>query len=99
MSSIMRRRNGLMGASVMGMLSEVRLNCLILGQHALSRYCLAGCCRYSSARSALPRERFSRVPGMLNSSEVKSSTQPDGGEGLVKRKGCRREAGSEGSVE
>src|ERR1700760_1296824 len=30
---------------------------------------------------------------------LKSSTQPDGGEGLVKRKGCRREAGSEGGVE
>src|SRR3984893_10780763 len=29
----------------------------------------------------------------------KSSTQPDGGEGLAKRKGCRREARSEGSVE
>jgi hypothetical protein len=29
----------------------------------------------------------------------KSSTQPDGGEGLAERKGCRREAGSEGSVE
>ena len=29
----------------------------------------------------------------------KSFIQPDGGEGLVKRKGCRREAGSEGSVE
>src|SRR5260370_14138248 len=26
-------------------------------------------------------------------------TEPDGGEGLVKRKGYRREAGSEGSVE
>src|ERR1700682_1970340 len=29
----------------------------------------------------------------------KSSTQPDGGEGLAIRKGYRREAGSEGSVE
>ena len=29
----------------------------------------------------------------------KSSTQPDGGEGLAMRKGYRREAGSEGSVE
>jgi hypothetical protein len=29
----------------------------------------------------------------------KSSTQPDGGEGLAMRKGYRREAGSEGSAE
>ncbi len=30
---------------------------------------------------------------------LESSTQPDGGEGLAKRKGGRREAASEGSVE
>jgi len=40
---------------------------LISGQDALSRYRI-GC---AASRSALPRERFSRVPGMLNSSEVK----------------------------
>jgi hypothetical protein len=45
-----------------------------------------------------PRERVRCVPGMLISSEVNSSTQPDGGEGLVMRKGYRREAGSEGSA-
>ena len=48
---------------------------------------------------AFPRERFGRVPGMFGSLEVKSSTQPDGGEGLAMRKGYRREAGSEGSAE
>jgi hypothetical protein len=33
-----------------------------------SIYCWHG---HAARRSALPRERFSRVPGMLNSSEVK----------------------------
>ena len=35
----------------------------------------------------------------LTAWRCESSAQPDGGEGLAKRKGVRREAGSEGSVE
>ena len=35
----------------------------------------------------------------LTAWRCKSSTQPDGGEGLAMRKGYRREAGSEGSAE
>jgi hypothetical protein len=56
-----------MGPSVIAMLPEVRLNTLILGQHApipLPRPRLFG---YRIARSALPRERFSRVPSMFDS--------------------------------
>jgi len=54
-------------------------------------------CADPDARS-LPRERVRCVPGMLNSSEVKVLYPTDGGEGLVMRKGYRREAGSEGSA-
>ena len=52
-----------MGPSVIAMLPEVRLNTLILGQHApipLPRPRLFG---YRIARSALPRERFSPLAG------------------------------------
>jgi hypothetical protein len=53
----------------------------------------------SPTQPPLPRERFSRVPGMFGSLEVKVLYPPDGGEGLAMRKGYRREAGSEGSAE
>jgi hypothetical protein len=69
MSSIMRRRNGLIASSVMGMLLSLGESCepLISRQHAPSRYRVGSV----AGRGELPRERFSRVPGMLNSSEVK----------------------------
>ena len=43
-------------------------------------------------------KRLRCVLGMFNSLEVKVLPQPDGGEGLAKRKGYRREAGSGRSV-
>src|SRR5690242_14035433 len=55
----MRRRNGLIDASVMGMLPEVRLNTPILRQDLPSRYCVVACSKHRIARRALPRERFS----------------------------------------
>jgi hypothetical protein len=45
------------------MLPQVRLNI----PTCPFRYCAAGCSKHSIARSALPRERFSRVPSMLDS--------------------------------
>src|SRR6516165_7687588 len=67
MSSISRRRNGLMALSVIGapVLSEVQ-------GPSISRQDACFC--YSPRPfpcHKLPRERFSRVPGMFNSSEVK----------------------------
>ena len=69
MSSIMRRRSGLMALSVMGDAPVLSEGCepLISRQDAPSRY-RVGCV---ARRSALPRERFSRVLGMLSSLEVK----------------------------
>jgi len=52
-----------------------------------------------TAPPALPAERVRCVLGMLSSLEVKVFCQPDGGEGLAKCKGYRREAVSEGSIE
>src|SRR6516162_414354 len=64
MSSISRRRNGLMALSVIGapVLGEV------LGPSSQDR---TPASRYSTSCHQLPRERFRGVPGMFNSSEVK----------------------------
>jgi len=67
----MRRRNGLMASSVMGMLlSDVRLATPHLRQDAPVPL-RAGGTDEPHAAAPLPRERFSRVLGMLSSLEVK----------------------------
>ena len=50
-------------------------------------------------RSRLPRSGLVVCWACSAAWGCKSPAQPDGGEGLVKRKGYRREAGSEGSVD
>src|SRR5262249_59099088 len=45
-----------------------------------------------------PGGGFGGVGGILKGWGEKALSQPDGGEGLVMRKGCCREAGSEGSA-
>src|ERR1700730_14469604 len=81
MSSISRRRNGLMALSVIGgLLSWVRLK----APQSQDRTPASG---YSTCCHQLPRERFSRVPSMFDSLGVEVPVQPDGGEGLAKHKG------------
>src|SRR5512144_3170264 len=50
-------------------------------------------------RRSLPRSGFVVCRACSAARRCKSSTQPDGGEGLAMRKGYRREAMSEGSAE
>src|SRR4029077_5648144 len=47
----------------------------------------AGFAEPSCRAARIPRERFSRVPGMFDSLGVEVPIQPDGGEGLAKHKG------------
>jgi CheY-like chemotaxis protein len=74
MSSIMRRRNGLMASSVIGMLLSLGEGCepLISRQDAPLRYLIGPDAR----RSALPRERFSplTLSGQARDDQIKTSS-------------------------
>src|SRR5216683_1582906 len=59
MSSIIRRRRGLMGLSVMGVLPELGLNTQSSDSSPRAVTALLIAPRTTLARSALPRERFS----------------------------------------
>src|SRR6516225_4706917 len=85
----MRRRRGLISA-IGKLLSEG------LGFESPQSSQTGGClCDLSSTAATAA----SLCAGHSIARKWKSSTQPDGGEGLEKRKGCRREAGSEESVD
>src|SRR5271168_4039960 len=100
MSSIMRWRNGLMGFSSIAKTPV---------SHGVEPHDLETVRTFAFVFSSLklpasPRRNY-RASGFVvcRACSVawrwKSSTQPDGGEGLAMRKGYRREAGSEGSAE
>jgi len=100
MSSIMRWRNGLMG------LSDIAKAPV---SHGVDPHDLetgpGPRVRSGPSTSRVTSRRPYRASGFVvcRACSVawrwKSSTQPDGGEGLAMRKGYRREAGSEGSAE
>src|SRR5260370_38100511 len=71
------------GARTLACSVHIRVNAFSLLRHKCSQEC-----EHGTVCWACPAAR-----------KWKSSTQPDGGEGLAKRKGFVREAGSERSVE
>src|SRR5271167_4169554 len=88
MSSIMRRRRGLNWAIGNSCLRDGLQHPHPLRQETLTK---SQCARRGSG--------FVVCRACSVAWRCKSSTQPDGGEGLAMRKGYRREAGSEGSAE
>src|SRR6202142_4795474 len=88
MSSIMRRRRGLNWAIGNSCLRDGLQHPHPLRQETLTK---SRCARRGSG--------FVLGRACSVAWRWKSSTQPDGGEGLAMRKGYRREAGSEGSAE
>src|SRR5271157_1776137 len=99
MSSIMRWRSGeMLVGSIMGnsCLSEVAKTSILKTELPAP---ISLSCGYRPRSSELSRSDLVVCPACSIAWGWKSPIQPDGGEGLAKHKGGRREAASEGSAE